>query len=147
MTSNDVPHTSAAGGSLARKLNLLLDTTLAEEGQKVTYNDIRDAMKEAGTPISRARWHYMRAGTRPASNDAALLRNLARFFGVHEEYLLDEDESLPPRVEAQLELLATMRTNNVRNFAARQLDGVAPETLLEIRDLIDQHLADHNNTK
>lgn len=130
----------APGASLARRLNLLLDAAEAE-GRRVTYNDIRDAMKEAGTPLSRGRWHYMRNGTGPEVKKPELLRNLARFFGVNEDYLLEESEELPARVEAQMELLATMKANKVRNFAARQLDGLTPETLLQIRDIIDEHLA------
>jgi len=132
--------TSAPGLALARKLNILLDTAEAE-GRKITFNDVRDAMSAAGTPLSRARWHYMRSGTGPAVKKAELLQNLARFFGVSENYLTDGDEELPPRVEAQLELLASMRANKVRNFAARQLDGLSPETLLQIRDLIDEQLS------
>jgi transcriptional regulator with XRE-family HTH domain len=131
--------TSAPGLALARKLNILLDTAEAE-GRKITFTDVRDAMAAAGTPLSRARWHYMRSGTGPAVKKVALLQNLARFFGVSENYLVDGDEELPPRVEAQLELLASMRANKVRNFAARQLDGLSPETLLQIRDLIDEQL-------
>lgn len=127
------------GAALARKLNLLLDTAEAE-GRKITFNDVRDAMKEAGTPLSRARWHYMRAGTGPEVKKVDLLQNLARFFGVNESYLLDTDEDLPARVEAQLDLLSTLRAKKIRNFAARQLDGLSPETLLQIRDLIDHQL-------
>lgn len=127
------------GAALARKLNLLLDTAEAE-GRKITFNDVRDAMKEAGTPLSRARWHYMRAGTGPEVRKADLLKNLARFFGVNEDYLVDTDGDLPARVEAQLDLLYTMRANKIRSYAARQLDGLSPETLLQIRDLIDERL-------
>lgn len=137
----DGDHTPDLSASLARKLNLLLDSALAE-GRKITYNDVRDAMKEAGTPVSRARWHYMRTGTGPVVKGEAFLKNLARFFGVNENYLLDDDQELPAKVEAQLDLLATMRANKIRDFAARQLDGLDPETLLQIRDLIDKHLAE-----
>jgi len=137
--SSDQP-TSAPGLALARKLNILLDTAEAE-GRKVTFIDVRDAMSAAGTPLSRARWHYMRSGTGPAVKKVELLQNLARFFGVSENYLIDGDDELPPRVEAQLDLLASMRANKVRNFAARQLDGLSPETLLQIRDLIDEQLS------
>ncbi|MFF2246738.1 hypothetical protein ACFVTM_21510 [Arthrobacter sp. NPDC058130] len=137
--SDDQP-TSAPGLDLARKLNILLDTAEAE-GRKITFNDVRDAMSAAGTPLSRARWHYMRSGSGPAVKKVELLQNLAKFFGVSENYLIDGDEELPPRVEAQLELLASMRANKVRNFAARQLDGLSPETLLQIRDLIDEQLS------
>lgn len=128
------------GAPLARRLNLLLDAAEAE-GRRVTYNDIRDAMAEAGTPLSRGRWHYMRNGTGPEVKKPELLRNLARFFGVNDDYLLEDGEELPARVEAQMELLATMKANKVRNFAARQLDGLTPETLLQIRDIIDEQLA------
>lgn len=138
MPNSDLP-SSSYSASLARKLNLLLDAALTED-RKITYNDVRDAMKEAGTPVSRARWHYMRVGTGPVVTDENFLRNLARFFGVNENYLLDEDQDLPAKVEAQLDLLATMRAKKIRDFAARQLDGLAPETLLQIRDLIDQHI-------
>ena len=137
--SDDEP-TSAPGLALARKLNILLDTAEAE-GRKITFNEVRDAMSAAGTPLSRARWHYMRSGSGPAVKKVELLQNLARFFGVSENYLIDGDDELPPRVEAQLELLASMRANKVRNFAARQLDGLSPETLLQIRDLIDEQLS------
>ena len=137
--SSDQP-TSAPGLALARKLNILLDTAEAE-GRKVTFNDVRDAMSEAGTPLSRARWHYMRSGTGPAVKKVELLQNLAKFFGVSENYLIDGDEELPARVEAQLELLASLRANKVRDFAARQLDGLSPETLLQIRVLIDEQLS------
>ena len=137
--SDDQP-TSAPGLALARKLNILLDTAEAE-GRKITFNDVRDAMSAAGTPLSRARWHYMRSGSGPAVKKVELLQNLARFFGVNENYLIDGEDELPPRVEAQLELLASMRANKVRNFAARQLDGLSPETLLQIRDLIDEQLS------
>jgi hypothetical protein len=134
------PEGLSPSADLARKINLLLDTAEAE-GRKVTFNDVKDAMAAAGTPLSRARWHYMRAGTGPVVKKVELLKNLARFFGVNEAYLLDTDEELPERVEAQMELLASMRANKVRNFAARQLDGLNPETLRQIRDLIDQRLA------
>ena len=139
IVSDDQP-TSAPGLALARKLNILLDTAEAE-GRKITFNDVRDAMSAAGTPLSRARWHYMRSGSGPAVKKVELLQNLAKFFGVNENYLIDGDEELPPRVEAQLELLASMRAKKVRNFAARQLDGLSPETLLQIRDLIDEQLS------
>jgi hypothetical protein len=131
MTAEELKDLSPSA-DLARKINLLLDTAEAE-GRKIAFNQVRDAMG--------ARWHYMRAGTGPAVKKVELLQNLARFFGVNENYLLDSEQNLPERVEAQIELLTTMRANKVRNFAARQLDGLSPETLLQIRDIIDQRLS------
>lgn len=141
----DGDHATSSSATLAAKLNLLLDAALTED-RRITYNDVRDAMKEAGTPVSRARWHYMRTGTGPVvakgPKGEALLRNLGKFFGVNENYLLEDDQELPERVEAQLDLLATMRANKIKDFAARQLDGLDPATLRQIRDLINQHLAE-----
>lgn len=129
----------ASSEALARKLNILIDTA-ATEGREIAFKDIEEAMQKAGSPLSRARWAYMRAGTGPTTTDEDLLRNLAAFFGVNDEYLLDGDETLPSRVEAQLQLLTVMRANNVKNFAARQLTGIAPETLQEISAIITSHL-------
>lgn len=140
MTAEE-PKRLSPSADLARKINLLVDTAEAE-GRRVTFNDVRDAMDAAGTKISRGRWHYMRAGTGPVVKNVELLQNLAKFFGVNERYLLDSDDNLPARVEAQMELLTTMREKKVRNFAARQLDGLSPEALLQIRDIIDQRLKD-----
>ena len=137
---NEPSTDSRRSEALARKLNLLLDSAEAE-GRKVSYNDVRDAMSAAGTPISRARWHYMRSGSGPVVKKTELLQNLAGFFGVNTDYLVTDQEELPKRVEAQQELLASMKARKVRNFAARQLDGLSAETLLQIRDLIDEHLA------
>lgn len=139
--TDSLSNNSAPGADLARKLKLLLDSTEAE-GTKITFNDVRDAMAAAGTPISRGRWHYMRAGSGPAVKKTELLRNLALFFGVNRDYLLQDQPELPAKVEAQLELLAMMKASKVKNFAARQLDGLSAETLLQIRDIIDQQLAE-----
>ena len=136
------PEVRASSEALARKINLLLDTA-ATEGRDIQFKDIEAAMQKAGSPLSRARWGYMKTGTGPHTTDEDLLRNLAVFFGVNDEYLLDGDGTLPGRVEAQLELLTVMRTNNVKNFAARQLADIAPETLNEISAIISAHLSGH----
>ncbi|HEX9228800.1 MAG TPA: hypothetical protein VF885_19540 [Arthrobacter sp.] len=136
----DAPSEERPGADLARKINLLLDAA-ESEGRKISFNDVSDAMDKAGTPISRARWHYMRSGSGPKVKKTELLHNLAEFFGVNRAYLLEDGGELPARVEAQTALLASMRVNKVRNFAARQLDGLSPETLLQIRDIIDEQLA------
>lgn len=128
---------------LAGKLNLLLETVVAEGGKTYQYSDISEAMEKAGTPLSRARWQYMKSGSGPDPTDEALLTNLAHFFKVDPDYLLKEDSGLPERVGAQLELLKVMRANRVKSFAARQLQVLSPDTLREIRDMIDQKLGEN----
>lgn len=125
---------------LARKLNLLLDLFEAQGSEPLTYPQISHHMAQRGTPLSRSRWAYMRSGDSSLATDAALLRNLAEFFGVESNYLLDETDEVPDLVDAQLQLLRTMREARVRNFAARQLQGISPETLVRLRKVIDERL-------
>ncbi|WP_285241510.1 hypothetical protein [Pseudarthrobacter sp. MEB009] len=123
---------------LARKLNLLLDLYEAEGSEALTYPEINRHMIKRGTPLSRSRWAYMRSGDSSLATDPVLLRNLAEFFGVDRHYLLDDVGEIPKLVEAQLELLRALRESRVRNFAARQLQGISPETLMKLRQVIDE---------
>lgn len=125
---------------LARKLNLLLDLFKAQGSEPLTYPQISQHMAQRGTPLSRSRWAYMRSGDSSLATDAALLRNLAEFFGVDSGYLLDKTDDVPDLVDAQLQLLRTLREARVRNFAARQLQGISPETLVQLRKVIDERL-------
>lgn len=133
-------HRETPQARLARKLNLLLDLFEAQGSEPLTYPQISQHMAQSGTPLSRSRWAYMRSGDSSLATDAALLRNLSEFFGVDPNYLLDETNEVPDLVDAQLQLLRTMREARVRNFAARQLQGISPETLVRLRKVIDERL-------
>lgn len=134
-------HTQEPQEVLAERLNTLLDVVEAESGSRYTFPDIKAAMEARGVHISRQRWHYMRAGSGPMTTDDALLDALADFFGVPVEFLTGADPEIPGRVAAQLELLRSLKEAEVKNFAARSLTSdLSPETLLAIRDIIDQTL-------
>ena len=120
---------------LARKLNLLMDA-LEAEGRRVSFSDIQKAVAADGIQLHRSRWGYMTSGTGHNTTDDRLLVSLAKFFGVNPRYLIMDTEELPERVEAQMDLLHAMRVNKVRNFAARQLADVDPETLRRITELL-----------
>jgi transcriptional regulator with XRE-family HTH domain len=126
---------------LADRLNTLYDVVAAEGGVRYTFPQISEAMAERGVHISRARWSYMRAGTGPMTTDTPLLEALADFFGVPVSYLTEEDSEVPERVQAQLDLLRSLREAEVKTFAARSLtQELSTETLLEIREIIDRTL-------
>ncbi|MFJ5695914.1 hypothetical protein ACIP9X_18950 [Arthrobacter sp. NPDC093125] len=125
---------------LARKINLLLDLYETRGTGPLSYREVSEAMAQYGTPLSRSRWAYMRSGDSSLAMDQDLLQNLATFFGVDRRYLLDDSTELPELVEAQLKLLKSMREARVRNFAARQLQDLSPETLSRLRDVIDTHV-------
>ena len=126
-------------GKLARKIGLLLDLYESRGTGPLSYKEISEAMANRGTPLSRSRWAYMKSGDSSLAMDRALLQNLAEFFGVDRRYLLDDSADVPDLVEAQLELLKSMRAARVKNFAARQLEGLSPETLARLREVIDKH--------
>ena len=136
--TNDASSSETPQTRLARKLNLLLDLYEVEGSETLTYPEINRHMSQRGTPLSRSRWAYMRSGDSSMANDPVLLRNLAEFFGVDRDYLLDDAGEIPKLVDAQLELLRTLRESRVRNFAARQLDGISPDTLVRLRQVIDE---------
>lgn len=124
---------------LARKLSLLLDLYKSQGRGPLSYRAVSESMAERGTPLSRSRWAYMRSGDSSLAMDQKLLQNLADFFGVDRRYLLDDSAEVPELVEAQLDLLKSMREARVKNFAARQLQELSPETLARLRDVIDKH--------
>lgn len=123
--------------TLARKINLLLDTIMTESGQPFDYPAVRDAAQKAGYYISRTRWSLLKAGKEQVVPDDCL-RALAHVFDVDPEYLLQEDGPLPEQVEAELALLRSLRKAEVRNFAARALGPVDPELMKEIARLLDE---------
>ncbi|MGY3317493.1 hypothetical protein [Arthrobacter sp. TE12232] len=140
MTDNAGEPSESPQARLARKINLLLDLYESQGAGPLSYKEISENMAKRGTPLSRSRWAYMRSGDSSLAMDQELLQNLAAFFGVDRRYLLDASAEIPDLVEAQLDLLKTMREARVKNFAARQLQGLSPETLARLQEVIDKHV-------
>ncbi|MFC8041833.1 hypothetical protein ACFUOZ_20965 [Paenarthrobacter sp. NPDC057355] len=146
MSLRNTPYSERRRTELARRLQVLLDTVVAEGGRPYEFNDIQTALASKGIKLSRARWYYMRDGDGPLVSDENLLGALAEFFGVPPAYLTDSSSDLPDRVEAQLELLRSMRRNQVKSFAARALGEVySAETVRAIAQMIDEQLGDEDN--
>lgn len=140
MTDDAAEPSESPQARLARKINLLLDLHEIRGAGPLSYREISQVMAERGTPLSRSRWAYMRSGDSSLAMEKELLQNLAIFFGVDRRYLLDDSTEVPELVEAQLSLLKSMREARVRNFAARQLQDLSPDTLARLRDVIDEHV-------
>lgn len=139
----DLPPGGTAGirrtETLARKINLLLDVIMAPNGKPFDYAGIRDGAREkAGYYISRTRWSLLKHGKEQVVPEETLIA-LAKVFDVDPEYLLQEDGKLPERVEAELELIRSLRRSEVRNFAARALGPVDPEALIAIAKILDAY--------
>ena len=124
--------------TLARKINLLLDTIRTESGQPFDYPAIRDAaQKEAGYYISRTRWSLLKSGKEQVVPDKALVA-IARVFDVDPQYLLQDIGDMPQQVEVKLEQVRAKRRAEVRNFATRVLGPVDPEALCAIAKILDE---------
>lgn len=125
---------------LARRLNLVLDLAVVDDGRPRTYREISAGLQADGIQLSRARWAYMLSGRGPLVTDAALLAALARVLEIEPDYLTGASDELPERVGALLDTLRNVRVRRVHEFAARSLIDVAPETLASISLLLEADL-------
>lgn len=114
---------------------------VAEGNKPYTYREIADALRAEGISLSRARWAYMLNGEGPLVTNEALLGALARFFQVDPGYLVGADDDLPERIDSQLRFIRALRARRVRNFAARTLHDVSPDTLRSITALLERDIA------
>jgi hypothetical protein len=114
---------------LASKLQLLLDIVHAKDADKFTYEDIRQGLTEQGFTLTKTRWHRLLAGSADNRWDPELLKALAYFFDVDENYLLQRSGPIPERVEAELRLIEAYRIAEVEHFAARVLGEVNVDAL------------------
>ena len=121
---------------LSRRLRLLVDAWEFQHGESVTFPLIAAHLDAHGVAISRPRWSYMLNGTGYRVTDEDVLRGVASFFAVEARYLLDLESAPPASVVAQLNFVQDLREQRVERFAARNLAGVAPETLSLISDAI-----------
>ena len=88
--------------------------------------------------MSRARWFYMKDGTRALVTDKKVLTAICELFDVDSSYLLDLDSSeLPENIQARLEFVKALRVARIQAFAARTLDDVTPETLNAIAEFLN----------
>jgi transcriptional regulator with XRE-family HTH domain len=132
---------------LAEKLDYLFRVVHPKGRGEYTYREVARAINhtESGTTISASYVWQLRRGEK----DNPTIRHIeaiARFFGVPPSYFLDDQAAAD--IAAQLELLASMRDNDVREIALRASD-LSPAALKMIRNLIEdtrriEGLADGN---
>lgn len=121
---------------LASKLQLLLDIVHAKGADRFSYEEIRDGLAERGHNLTRTRWHRLMAGSADNRWDPELLRGLAYFFDVDENYLLQRSGPIPERVEAELRLIEAYRIAEVEHYAARVLGEVNVEALRAVTNAL-----------
>lgn len=121
--------------SLATKINRLFDT-MRRPGDAQLSNAAAAEMitEKTGVPISPAYIWQLRAG-RKTNPTVAHLQAIAEFFGVPPSYLIDP--GVDPKIEAQLELLQSLRDTGVLDLAMRA-SGLTAESLQSLRTMVDQ---------
>lgn len=137
MTEDD---NKAAAEDLAKRLRLLLDVSIAESGAEPTYAQIAAFLEARGGSLSRSRWTYMVNGHRYV-RDPVIVDGLAAFFDVDAPFLLGEEGApTPEKVNAQLDLIRSMRAARVKSYAARTLGDVSPKALQAISKFLDEEM-------
>jgi transcriptional regulator with XRE-family HTH domain len=120
--------------SLADKVDHLFKTVHPASGE-YTYEQVANAIRGQGGPTISATYIWpLRKGERdnPTKHH---LEALARFFGVPPYYFFDDDAS--KQIDAELELLASLRDASVRHVALRA-SGLSAESLGAIVDMIER---------
>lgn len=128
---------------LAERMGILVDIWESDNGTALTYAHVEEALSVQGFHLSRTRWSYLINGTGSLVRDQELLKGIAEHvFKVPATYLSDLTSDVPPEVEARMEFLIKLRKLKVKNFAARNLGSMSPETLRTITEIIDASMQD-----
>ena len=122
--------------ALSDKIDHLFQVVRPAKGE-YTHEQVAKAIEERGGPtISASYLWQLRKGLRDNPTKKHL-EALADFFGVPPAYFFDETAA--DRIDAELDLLASMRDADVRNVALRA-SGLSTQTLRAITDMIERAL-------
>jgi transcriptional regulator with XRE-family HTH domain len=130
--SDEVPTRSL---TLAEKLDMLFRRGHPRGRDEYSYEEVAAGIKQMGlVPVSGTLLWELRTGkkTNPRMQQ---LESIAGFFGIKPSYFFN-DEAFE-MIDAQLELFAAMRDNNVRQLALRAAD-LSPETLRMLAHIIER---------
>ncbi|GHF94138.1 MULTISPECIES: helix-turn-helix domain-containing protein [Amycolatopsis] len=118
--------------SLADRLDRLFRTVRPAGRAEYSHEEVASAIRAQGVSISHTYVWQLRRGLRD-NPTIKHLEALAKFFGVRPSYFLDEDTS---EIDAQLELLATLRNRSVRALALRA-NGLSAAGLQAVAGMIE----------
>jgi hypothetical protein len=127
-----VTRRQAASASFAERLDRLFRAVHPAGRGEYSYEEVAAAIRAEGVAISHTYVWQLRKGQR----DNPTIRHvegLAWFFGVQPSYFLDADTS---EVDAQLELLASLRDQSVRSLALRA-NGLSEAGLKALAGMIE----------
>lgn len=123
---------------VAQKIELLIDVMRARGHDTASFSEIQEELSMRGVQISRTKWFRIRKGSPDGRPTPNLLRALADYFDVDAEYLLKRDGQVSARVEAELNLLQSLKLIGASDIGARTVGNLSPEALNEIAAAINQ---------
>lgn len=126
---------TTAPESFAARLDTLFKTLHGAGQAEVGYQEVADAIVEAGGPKVSSTYLYMLRTGRRENPSVPLMQALARYFNVPITYFLDDDVAAD--LAGQLELLAALRDSDVQRLALRSRD-LSPESRAALTTMIDR---------
>lgn len=120
--------------TLSEKLNHLFRTVHPRDRGEYSFEEVAEAIRARGGPTISATYIWqLRKGLKDNPTKKHL-EALADFFGVSAAYFFDDE--VAARIDAELELLATLRDSPVRQLALRA-SGLSPDSLRAIAEMIE----------
>lgn len=113
------PRSGDARGTFAEKLRTLVDTVHPPGRNRYTQMEIVAGVKELGGDLSQQYLSELLRGVRTDPSER-IVRYLAAFFGVTEQYFVDEDEY--QRTNDYIALLRRVSDSEVLAVSARAVD-------------------------
>lgn len=123
---------------VAQKIELLIDVMRARGHEPASFSEIQRELSKRGVQISRTKWFRIRKGSPDGRPTPDLLRALADYFDVDANYLLHRDGQVSARVEAELNLLQSLKLIGANDVTARTVGNLSPAALNEIAAAINQ---------
>jgi transcriptional regulator with XRE-family HTH domain len=121
--------------TLAQKLDHLFRTVHPKNRGPFSYEEVASGIERSGGPTISASYIWSLRTGKKDNPTMKHLEALAGFFGVAPAYFFNDESS--KRIAAQLELIETMRDNDVVEVATRA-SGLSVETLKTIKGFIER---------
>jgi transcriptional regulator with XRE-family HTH domain len=121
--------------TLAQKLDHLFTTVHPKNRGPYSYEEVASSIERSGGPTISASYIWSLRTGKKDNPTMKHLEALAGFFGVAPAYFFNDESS--ERITAQLQLIETMRDNDVVEVATRA-SGLSTETLKTIKGFIER---------
>ena len=121
------------GESFAARLDTLFRRVHPPDKAEYTYEEVARGATRSGFDISAAYVWQLRNGKR-TNPTLRHIEGLASFFGVPASYFLDPE--VQRRVDAELDLMVSLRNAGVQNLALRA-HGLSAEGLAAVENMVE----------